>query len=84
MLSLALDVSDSEVVHVLRKGTATRGKVLKRAPQFEVATLSAEVTPRTGAPPYVRWRDWPVLGLTALGLGLLLLRRIRRHHRLGT
>jgi hypothetical protein len=31
MLSLALDVSDSEVVHVLRKGTATRGKVLKRA-----------------------------------------------------
>ena len=25
-----------------------------------------------------------VLGLTALGLGLLLLRRIRRHHRLGT
>ena len=60
------------------------GKVLKRAPQFEVATLSAEVTPRTGAPPYVRWRDWPVLGLTALGLGLLLLRRIRRHHRLGT
>ncbi|GAA5173179.1 apolipoprotein N-acyltransferase [Modicisalibacter zincidurans] len=57
------------------------GKVIKRAPQFEVATLNAEVTPRTGATPYVGWRDWPVLGLIALGLGLLLVSRIRRHHR---
>ena len=39
------------------------GMVLKRAPQFKVATLSAEVTPRTGATPYVSSRDWPVLGL---------------------
>src|SRR3546814_3891710 len=53
------------------------GKVLTRAPQFRVATLSAEVTPRTGATPYVRWRDWPILGVIALGLGLLLLRRFR-------
>jgi len=60
------------------------GMVLKRAPQFKVATLSAEVTPRTGATPYVRWRDWPVLGVIALGLGLLLLLRIRQYHRLGT
>ncbi|WP_244613359.1 apolipoprotein N-acyltransferase [Modicisalibacter radicis] len=60
------------------------GKVIKRAPQFEVATLNVEVTPRTGATPYVRWRDWPVLGLIALGLGLLLVSRIRRHQRAGT
>jgi len=60
------------------------GKVLTRAPQFRVATLSAEVTPRAGATPYVRWRDWPVLGVITLGLGLLLLRRIRQYHRLGT
>jgi|TARA_R100001244_G_scaffold132383_1_gene108625 apolipoprotein N-acyltransferase len=60
------------------------GKVLTRAPQFRVATLSAEVTPRTGATPYVRWRDWPILGVIALGLGLLLLRRIRQYHRLDT
>ena len=60
------------------------GKVLTRAPQFRVATLSAEVTPRTGATPYVRWRDWPILGVLALGLGLLLLRRIRQYHRLDT
>ena len=39
------------------------GMVLKRAPQFKVTTLSAEVTPRTGATPYVYSRDWPVLGL---------------------
>ncbi|KKN92106.1 hypothetical protein LCGC14_0211640 [marine sediment metagenome] len=60
------------------------GKIFTRAPQFRVATLSAEVTPRTGATPYVRWRDWPVLGVIALGLGLLLLRRFRQYHRLGT
>ena len=59
------------------------GEVLQRAPQFEVAAISAEVTPRTGATPYVRWRDWPVLGLIALGLGFLLLNRNRRHHRFG-
>lgn len=60
------------------------GKILKRAPQLKVATLSAEVTPRTGATPYVHWRDWPVLGLIVLGLGLLLFRRIRLHHQFGT
>ncbi|MFN2360774.1 MAG: nitrilase-related carbon-nitrogen hydrolase, partial [Marinobacter sp.] len=60
-----------------------KGRVLKRVPQFKVATLSAEVTPRAGATPYVRWKDWPVLGLIALGLGLLLLRRISRHHWFG-
>jgi len=58
------------------------GKVLKRAPQFQVATVSAEVTPRTGATPYVQWKDWPVLGLISFGLGLLLLGRIRRHQRM--
>lgn len=51
------------------------GDVIARAPQFEVTTLSAEVTPRLGATPYVGWRDWPVLGLTVLSLALLLLRR---------
>jgi apolipoprotein N-acyltransferase len=45
------------------------GRVLKRAPQFEVAALAAEVMPRTGATPYVRWRDSPVLGIS---IGLLL------------
>ena len=60
------------------------GEILARAPQFRVASLSAKVTPRTGATPYVRWQDWPILGAIALVLGLLLLRRIRRYHRLNT
>lgn len=62
----------------------SEGEVVERAPQFRVATISAEVTPRSGATPYVRLRDWPVLGLVALGLGSLLLSRLRRHHWLGT
>lgn len=55
-------------------------EVIERAPQFKVATVSAEVTPRIGATPYVRWQNWPVLGLTALGLGVLLLGRDRQHY----
>jgi apolipoprotein N-acyltransferase len=54
-----------------------KGRVLARAPQFEVASLTAEVTPRAGATPYVRWLDWPVLILSVAALGLLLTRRVR-------
>lgn len=53
------------------------GRVLERAPQFEVAALTAEITPRQGATPYVRWRDWPVLGLAAFVVALLPLGRGR-------
>lgn len=56
------------------------GEVIERAPQFKMVTVSAEVTPRIGATPYVRWQNWPVLGLTALGLGVLLLGRDRQHY----
>lgn len=52
-----------------------KGRVVARAPQFEVATLTAEITPRNGATPYVRWLDKPVLGLLAvLMIGLLAAR----------
>lgn len=61
-----------------------KGNVLERAPQFDVATIEAEVTPRIGATPYIRWRDWPVLGLASFGLSLLLLNRNRRHRQFGT
>ncbi|HDZ58189.1 MAG TPA: apolipoprotein N-acyltransferase [Pseudomonas xinjiangensis] len=54
------------------------GEILKRAPQFSVSAINVEVTPRTGATPYVRWRDWPVLGLITIGLGLLLLNRMNQ------
>jgi apolipoprotein N-acyltransferase len=53
-----------------------RGRVVARAPQFEVTSLVAEVTPRSGATPYVRWLDYPVLGVLAAGLlGLAIVRR---------
>ncbi len=45
-----------------------RGRVVERLPQFTVATLETEVTPRTGSTPYTVWGDRPML----LGIGLLL------------
>lgn len=51
------------------------GQVLERAPQFEVAAITAEVMPREEATPYMRWRDWPVLGVS---VGLLLYLALRR------
>jgi apolipoprotein N-acyltransferase len=45
------------------------GRVTHRLPQFRRGVLEAEVEPRSGATPYVRWGEWPALGLMAL-LGL--------------
>jgi apolipoprotein N-acyltransferase len=54
------------------------GRIVEQAPQFKVASLAAQAVPRQGATPYVRWLDWPVLGLlAALFLSLLALRRFR-------
>lgn len=46
------------------------GHVVSRLPAFSVGTLVAEVTPRSGATPYVRWGNAPALALAA-GLALL-------------
>ncbi|MDR4127107.1 apolipoprotein N-acyltransferase [Yanghanlia caeni] len=54
---------------------AADGSVTARAPQFEVATITAEVAPRQGATPFVHWREWPVVGLGGLVLLLLALGR---------
>lgn len=45
-----------------------RGRVLERSPLFEPAALEGRVTPRQGATPYVLWTDWPVVGVTFVGL----------------
>lgn len=45
-----------------------RGEVLKRAPEFTTARLEGEAQGFAGATPYVRYGNFPVLGL----LGLLL------------
>ncbi|TFH85930.1 apolipoprotein N-acyltransferase [Billgrantia azerbaijanica] len=43
-----------------------RGRLTARAPQFEVATLTAEVTPMTGHTPFTRTGSWPVWLLAGL------------------
>ena len=54
-----------------------RGRVLDQVPIFVRGTASAQVQPRSGATPFVRFGNWPAL-LLALGLvgaGLLIGRR---------
>lgn len=43
-----------------------RGEVLKRAPEFTAARLEGEAQGFAGATPYVRFGNFPVLGLLAL------------------
>lgn len=52
-----------------------RGEILQTAPQFEYATLTAEVTPMGGSTPYAVLGNWPIIGLSVfLILGLALRR----------
>jgi len=39
------------------------GQVVRQAPEFEPAVLRAVVQPRSGATPYLRVGDWPVIAL---------------------
>jgi apolipoprotein N-acyltransferase len=47
-----------------------KGRIVSQAPLFQQAAVTAEITPMSGATPYVRFGDWPVisalLGLVAL------------------
>ncbi len=43
-----------------------KGKILARSPQFKTYVLTYSVRPRTGATPYVRWGNWPVISLAFL------------------
>lgn len=47
-----------------------RGRTLVEVPSFVRGAVSAEVSPRSGATPYARVRNWPAIGL-ALGLVLV-------------
>ena len=51
-----------------------RGRVLARAPEFERADLRATVQPRSGATPYLRFGNWPIV---LLGLFTLVGVRLR-------
>ena len=50
------------------------GELLKTGPQFTAATLTYDVTPRTGSTPYVSFGNAPVIGLSVLLLGFFWLR----------
>ena len=47
-----------------------KGEIVKALPQFVRGTLEMEVQPRSGTTPYVRWKDWLVLGLLLLALAV--------------
>jgi apolipoprotein N-acyltransferase len=38
-----------------------KGKIVAALPQFTRGVLEVNATPRQGATPYVRWKDWPIL-----------------------
>ncbi|VAW74211.1 Apolipoprotein N-acyltransferase / Copper homeostasis protein CutE [hydrothermal vent metagenome] len=46
------------------------GQLIVQSPQFEMTTVTGTVQPRSGATPYVRWGNRPVL---ILSIGLLLM-----------
>jgi apolipoprotein N-acyltransferase len=52
-----------------------RGEVVARAPQFEATVLRANVVPRQGATPFLRWGNWPIITLASGALLLALWRR---------
>ena len=56
------------------------GRLLVRSRQFETQALTGEVQPRSGATPYVRWGNRPVV-LLCLGLLLLVWRDSARRTR---
>lgn len=49
------------------------GRIAARAPQFVAYTLAGEAQARTGATPYVRWGNRPIVGLLLLaGIAMVL------------
>jgi apolipoprotein N-acyltransferase len=52
------------------------GQIRERGPQFETVVVRGEIEPRSGATPYVRWGNWPVVIVAFLSvLGSMLLGR---------
>lgn len=71
-----------DVMRVTTNGVSAlidyKGKILSRSPQFESYVVTGYVQARTGATPYVRWGNYPVLLLILTGLAVpFVLVRIR-------
>lgn len=43
-----------------------RGQIVSRTAQFKPAVLRGDLPAMQGETPYMRWGDWPILGLSAL------------------
>lgn len=54
---------------------APDGRVLAEAPHFQTTALTGLARGYTGTTPYVRWGNWPAVGLALLLLGLLWVRK---------
>jgi len=55
-----------------------QGRVTLSGPLFQQGVLEGEVQPHEGLTPYLRWRDWPMAGMSGLvvvGMGLFARRR---------
>jgi apolipoprotein N-acyltransferase len=54
-----------------------QGRVIRQAPEFEPAVLRGVVQPRSGATPYLRAGDWPVMALALATLLAVSLRHLK-------
>ncbi|HXH03265.1 MAG TPA: apolipoprotein N-acyltransferase [Candidatus Competibacteraceae bacterium] len=59
-----------------------RGRLVAASGLFTTTVVKGEVRPLQGATPYVRWGDWPALGLG--GVGLVLSLSLSRKREMGT
>ncbi|MDR2220784.1 MAG: apolipoprotein N-acyltransferase [Methylobacillus sp.] len=50
---------------------APNGEVLAQAPHFTTTALTGQAQGYTGATPYARWGNWPIVGLIFLAFGIL-------------
>lgn len=50
------------------------GSLLQTSAQFEPVVMTADVQPRKGATPYVRFGNWPVIGFSLSMLGIFWIR----------
>ena len=57
-----------------------KGEIVKALPQFVRGSLEVEAQPHTGTTPYVLWKDWLVLGLLVLALGVACMLGIIDRH----
>ena len=61
-----IDISNTGITAIID----AKGRILTRAPQFEIAVATATVQPRTGMTLYAATGNWLIVTLMALLLGI--------------